>query len=360
MIINHIITTIELGGAEKQLVVLVKEQVKKGHIVSVTYLKGLPELQKNFESVGATVNSSIANLNFIMQIWKHIKIAKNQDGLYHAHLPRAEILCFLTVFNKQLVASRHNTEYFFPKAGKKISSILSRVVTSKFTNLIAISQSVTNFLHKNNEISKKSKISIVYYGFDKESINRSKSLLKKKSDKKNFRIGTISRLVPQKDIPTLIHGFKIFMKQQPNSILEIIGVGPLSNELKILTSKLSIEDKVIFYGKKTNPIQFIADWDLFVLTSKYEGFGLVLLEAMSQGIPIIAAKNSAIVEVLGEKYRYFFDTENREDLAQQMLEVKNNSDSKYFFKFFSERLNKFDPTSMSDKIESIYELNRRK
>ena len=72
---------------------------------------------------------------------------------------------------------------------------------------------------------------------------------------------------------------------------------------------------------------FLQDQDFFVLTSNYEGFGLVLLEAMDAKLPIIAARNSAIPEVLGESHPGLFVTRDSESLLQTLLDVIQFSDT---------------------------------
>ena len=66
--IIHLITTIERGGAEKQLLTLVREQVKSGLGVEVFFLKGAPELKQEFENCGAAVNQILLKKSFIQQI----------------------------------------------------------------------------------------------------------------------------------------------------------------------------------------------------------------------------------------------------------------------------------------------------
>ena len=92
MKVHHVITTINRGGAENQLLVLVREQIKSGMEVSVLYLKGEPELERDLSDAGAIVSHDIANQNPFIQFLKMRSISKSQRTLLHAHLPRAELL----------------------------------------------------------------------------------------------------------------------------------------------------------------------------------------------------------------------------------------------------------------------------
>jgi glycosyltransferase involved in cell wall biosynthesis len=94
--------------------------------------------------------------------------------------------------------------------------------------------------------------------------------------------------------------------------------------------------------------------DVFCLTSKYEGFGLVLLEAMQSELPIIAANNSAISEVLGHGYPYLFTTSDTADLLEKMELLTSERHRKDAIAYLQERLKKFSPFVMATKIDSIY------
>ena len=88
----HLITTIERGGAENQLLILVREQIEKDLDVEVFYLKGKPELEDSFLKLGARVNSLLANKNFLTQILLFRRFINRSNFLVHTHLAQAELL----------------------------------------------------------------------------------------------------------------------------------------------------------------------------------------------------------------------------------------------------------------------------
>jgi glycosyltransferase involved in cell wall biosynthesis len=96
----------------------------------------------------------------------------------------------------------------------------------------------------------------------------------------------------------LLEAFSLFLKAVPGAELVIVGVGPLEAELKKMTLGLGIENRVRWLGKRSDVPAVMKSFDVFALTSIYEGFGLVLLEAMAAGIPVVASRVSAIPEVL--------------------------------------------------------------
>ena len=99
---------------------------------------------------------------------------------------------------------------------------------------------------------------------------------------------------------------------------------------------------------------FLDSIDLFVLASKYEGFGLVLLEAMSREKPIVAANNSAIPEVLGENYSGLFQTSNQRELTLKLVSAIQLRTRLELKKELKDRLELFTPEKMAQNIHAYY------
>ena len=200
---------------------------------------------------------------------------------------------------------------------------------------------------------------MVYYGFQKDSLTNSAGLNSITnlitSQNSNFKIGTIGRLVPQKDYPTLLSAFSNVLKSVPSTELYVVGEGYLQKELIELSKSLGVNSKVHWLGKTEYINNFLSKIDLFILPSKYEGFGLVLLEAMVAKKPIIAGNNSAIPEVLGKSYEGFFSTGDVNALAQQIKTViSDNNFSERLVQSYSGQLDLFDPSKMNTNIKKVY------
>ena len=120
--VTHLITTIERGGAEKQLLTLASEQVQSGLKVEVFFLKGKPDLKNKFEESGVKVNNLLVGKNFLRQIFLLSKQLRKNPSPIHAHLPKSELLAAIVVRNKHLIFSRHNAEPFWPGGPRIISN----------------------------------------------------------------------------------------------------------------------------------------------------------------------------------------------------------------------------------------------
>ena len=357
--VTHLITTIERGGAEKQLLTLASEQVQSGLNVFVLYLKGKPDLRNEFEVAGVEVNNLLVGKSFLKQIFLLSKYLRKNPSPVHAHLPKSELLAAIVVTKKYLVFSRHNSEAFWPGGPRNISNLLSKFVCKRASQGIAISNAVRSYLIKRGEIPTGYTIDVVYYGFQKDTSTNLAGLGLisniMNGQGLNYKIGTIGRLVPQKDYPTLLNAFSNILKSLPNTDLYVVGEGYLQKDLIELSKLLGVDGKVHWLGKTEYIKEFLSKIDLFILPSKYEGFGLVLLEAMVAKKPIVAANNSAIPEVLGKKYEGLFLTGDIKALAQQIKTViSNNSFSERLVQSYASQLNLFDPSKMNRTIQDIY------
>ena len=347
----HVITTISRGGAENQLLVLAKEQIQEGFEVSVAYLKGEPELREEFENLGIKVIPDLASLRLIWQPLALRRVVAGKKCVVHAHLPRAEIVAFFVPSRFTLVVSRHNAEPFFPGAPKLFSNLISIAVTMRARSVIAISQAVKEFVIRRGEILNHSKINVVLYGYY-QTLNEKTRL---ESPSLSFsRFGTISRLTDQKDIPTMLQALKIVKMKNTEASLSLIGAGPLQAELEALTRELGLSASVNFLGRAGKVIEYLRGLDAFILTSKYEGFGLVLLEAMDAGVPIVASRASAIPEVLGHDFPGLCEPGNHNDFASKLLRLSDPSYRDLFLQMQEVRLQMFDAPTMSMKITNAY------
>lgn len=103
-------------------------------------------------------------------------------------------------------------------------------------------------------------------------------------------VGNVGRLHPDKDQATLIRGFAQALPQLPKgSLLVIMGSGRLEAALKALADELAVADSVRFLGQVADGRRYFKAFDTFALTSDHEPFGMVLLEAMAAGVPVVCS-----------------------------------------------------------------------
>ncbi len=150
-------------------------------------------------------------------------------------------------------------------------------------------------------------------------------------------VGNVGRLHPDKDQATLLRGFALALPSLPeNSQLVILGKGRLEESLKELARELGIGANVMFMGQVADARRYFKAFDVFALSSDHEPFGMVLLEAMVAGVPVVATSCGGAREVvedvgllfpLGDEQRLAqglmhmagLDADQRQDCAERML-----------------------------------------
>lgn len=134
-------------------------------------------------------------------------------------------------------------------------------------------------------------------------------------------VGNVGRLHPDKDQATLLRGFAQALPQLPaGSLLAIMGSGRLEGALKALAQELGIADSVRFLGQVPGGRRYFKAFDLFVLSSDHEPFGMVLLEAMAAGVPLICSDCGGGREVVAGVGQ-LFELGDAQGLAGELLQV---------------------------------------
>jgi len=110
--------------------------------------------------------------------------------------------------------------------------------------------------------------------------------------------GLVCRLIEQKGVPYALRAFALVAERFPAAHLIIAGEGPLRPALEAQARDLGLAERVRFLGWRTDTAAIFAALDVFLMPSLWEGFGLVLLEAMAQGVAVIGSAVSAIPEVV--------------------------------------------------------------
>ncbi|MEA5464688.1 glycosyltransferase [Leptothoe sp. PORK10 BA2] len=168
---------------------------------------------------------------------------------------------------------------------------LIRSLYPHLSGLRCVSKALLTYATKDLGIDKQ-KSFLVYNGFDLQQIQIQAQAALPQSMESWFTSTTVlcvGRLSQQKRFDLAILAFQQAQPKLPSDArLVIIGDGPLYTELQQLIAGLNLQNSVFLAGLQTNPFPFFANAALFLLSSDYEGFGRVLIEAMACGCPVIA------------------------------------------------------------------------
>ena len=171
---------------------------------------------------------------------------------------------------------------------------------------------------------------------------------------------TSGRLQHVKGFDILIRAFAELVKGGHSNIwLKILGKGKEKTNLEKLSLDLKVWDKVIFTGRVSREAvkkEFQAA-NCFVLASRYEAFGVVLIEAMATGLPVIATRSGGPEKIIKPEYGYLVDPENVERLAQAMQKMIENFTSFDQTRIREDVMNRYDQTGIASQyIELLKEI----
>ncbi|MFI8557060.1 glycosyltransferase [Pseudomonas putida] len=140
-------------------------------------------------------------------------------------------------------------------------------------------------------------------------------------DTQAWVVGNVGRLHPDKDQATLLHGFAQALPELPTGArLAILGQGRLEDKLKALAMELGIAGQVDFFGQVPDARRYFQAFDVFALSSDHEPFGMVLLEAMVAGVPLLATACGGAREVV-EGVGVLFPLGDAAQLAQGLVHM---------------------------------------
>lgn len=170
-----------------------------------------------------------------------------------------------------------------------------------------------------------SNIKVIYNPIDSDKILRLAVDGQEKSIAQ-FTIVTVGRLTPQKKMDRVIRLASRCKQEQIKVRFQIIGDGESKEELFALRRALDVEDVVEFIGFVRNPFPYIKNADMLLLSSGYEGFGLVVCEAMCLGVPVVSTKTAGPTEIIeNNKYGILCDHDDESIYiaVKRMIEDEN-------------------------------------
>lgn len=330
MKVCHVIWDTRIGGMEKYVLNLLKS-MRNFVDVSLVHL-GIPNvLWDEYEKLGIPIYCF--NMRSGLDIKKMFNIyaffRKNKFEIIHVHVPTLLFNFLLPLLKNKakLVYTEHGGGLL---AHNRRNIIFYKFFASNYDVLIAISHYMKKaMIEANPKIH--SKVKVIYNGI---SLSKSFSLDKRdpKEERKKFLphlhlkdkvIGIVVRLTEQKGIDIFLYIAKEILKKRNDVSFLVVGDGPLKNELLKLAQKLSVFNNVHFLGFRKDALNIMRCFDLFLLTSKWEPFGLVIIESMSVGVPVVALScRGAVEELIKDKQTGFIIKEKTfPEIAEKILNI---------------------------------------
>lgn len=258
----------------------------------ITILTGVPVASSNYREcrkLGIKVISLPSRKKNSISFYKALfkTLSKNKFDIVHVHGNSAMItieliIAFLNNI-KVRIAHCHNSTC----SNMKMHKILLPVFNKVYTHGFACSSLAGKWLFGER------KYYVIPNGFEVEKFQFNADMRKKVRKELNvedkFLIGHIGRFNDQKNHPFLLKVFHRIAKKNPDAVLVLVGGGPDFEKIREIVNNHPYKDRIILYGETEHTEELYNAMDIFVFPSKYEGLGIVLLEAQISGLPCIAS-----------------------------------------------------------------------
>lgn len=359
------ITSLAVGGAQSHLLTVL-EGLRDRFAMDVVYFKD-PDLAPEVSVLaGRLTRFGLEHTPRPFELWKFAHYVK--DGRYqivHTHLLKADIwgaIVGRAVGVPVIVSTKHNCEDVLQKP---IYGRIHGLLAGLTDTVIAVSSSVAEYMGTTGRILGP-KVMVVHYGIrdvqepPSAALNRVRTHLG--IDQTSPLVLCVARLDPQKDHQTLLRAWKYVARQARSARLVLVGSTQLGGEqyveeLKALISALGIGDTVVFAGVRKDVPILMASCDILAMSSQWEGVGLVFLEAMRAGRPVVATKVGGIPEIVADgETGYLVDARDPAALGSSLLQlIKNRDTATTMGKHGRNRYKQlFSAEQMLSKMERLY------
>jgi glycosyltransferase involved in cell wall biosynthesis/peptidoglycan/xylan/chitin deacetylase (PgdA/CDA1 family) len=251
--------------------------------------------------------------------------------------------------------SGKQTQNIFEKLMVPYYLILDNVTSLLNQKVLAVSHAVKRDLLEQGVNPKR--VVVVQNGIDANRLRPNDPKPELKPNGGGPIVGTITRLSPQKDIPTFLEMARIVVEEVPETKFIIVGDGEKRNELQSLAERSGLGDHVRFLGYRKDALDILKGFDIFALSSLWEGLPIVILEAMAMGKPVVATAVDGVVEVVQHGKTGLLTEPRRPDLlAGSVIElIKNPGRSEEMGERGRERVETyFSIDRVINTVEQIY------
>ncbi|WP_433628209.1 glycosyltransferase [Chryseobacterium cucumeris] len=360
MKIYHIINSLRFGGAERLVVDLCAElSLEESDEIHLLLLEDIDtSLRKEVESSGKIKVEVIPSKSlYDIRIPFFInKVAADADVI-HLHLfPTlywGVLYKFLFSRKQKIVFTEHSTEN--NRRSKWYLKRIEKFIYSKLNFITCISESTKKNLIQHLGEGFKVKTKVINNGVNLSRFYNSDAYSRDTYNLsgKDFLLIQVASFRAAKDQPTLIRSLTLL----PSHVKAIfVGDGPELENCKELVKKNRLEYRVFFLGNQSNIPELIKMSDVVVVSSHYEGFGIVAVEGMACHKPVVASNVPGLSEVV-EEYGILFDQGKEEELASVVNTLNKDAG---FYKTISEkcytRSNIFSIKEIANQYRKIYKL----
>ncbi len=346
MKVIHVLQSSRFSGAENVVCQIIK------------MFESIPEYEMVYVSRGGSIEPVLEQMGVsfykldkfdLKSLKKAIEVLK--PDIVHAHDISASVLATLATMGKscKLISHVHVNNSNMSKINLK--TFLYGVSTIRYNHIFWVSQSCFDGFIFKNSVKKKSTVLC-------NVIDKSLILKKKNTDDKSYDydIAYVGRLTEQKDPARLVNVLGKLISMRPNTKIAIAGTGDLEDYTRDIIKEKNIEANVTFFGFMNNPLKLLGSSKVMVMTSKYEGLPMTVLEAMALGVPIVSTPVDGLKDVIIQGFNGYLE-DNDDTIASRLFDIISKPDLRERLSISAQkqfdRLNNLE--EYKSKIQLIYE-----
>ena len=359
MRILYVITGLQVGGAERITVDLAERMRQRGNTVALIFLSGEQQVHVADEIPVYNLEMKKTPLGFFHALLKARGIVHSfSPDVVHGNMFHANFFCRilrLLCSVPRLVCTEHTKN--IQGRGRMFLVRLTDCLCDVTTN---VSQETVDYFVEKKAFRKEKSLA-VYNGIDLNKFYKSRNNKIREEfgiPETDFVFINVSRIMPAKDHKNLLEAFKLVHEANAGTKLICVGTGELLDETIAYAMDLQIAGSVIFAGLRSDIPDFYNASDCFVLSSAWEGFGIVLAEAMACELPVISTDCGGTREVV-QNDRWLVPPKDFKALADKMLSVLDMPDVERaeIGKQNRQLVQKFSLEKITQRWLSIYESN---
>ena len=347
-VVVHVASGREWRGGQRQVWLLARELQRDGVTEQVVVTGVGTELALRLRQDGVRVREVPWRIGLdprvLLPLLREVRAGA---ALLHAHDAHAVTLAGLAVLSTgtPLVATRR-VDFRLRRPG----------FWRRASRVIAISSAVADVLLDDG--LDPARVRVVHSGIDLDTARNAEplGLRQQLGLPPETRIAcTVGALVPHKDHATLLHAARHLVPGFPQLHWVIAGDGELDRVLRWLSDELDLTDRVHFLGRVSQPLGVIADADVYVMSSREEGLGTSVLDAMARGIPVASTSAGGLPEMLHEGGGILVPPRNPGALAGAVRRILCDAELRQRLVEQARRtVERFGAARMAAEVRSVY------
>ncbi len=369
MKIIHIIPSLQTGGAERlALDICLELNKRKEHQIKLIILKNINHFKifSFIKHLNASINISLYKTNiFSIQVLQN-EIEVFKPDIIHTHLFEAEIIS-RSIFYPKAKWFSHFHDNMFQLQNFQIETLLNKQKLTNFyekyfllksykknggNNFITISKDSFNYAKK--VLPKKFSIYLLKNAID---FNKFHNKFHNKAENKILKLINVGSFQAKKNQQLLVYIVEILKNKGYDVELTLLGDGKLRKKVEELTKEKGLTKNVVFKGNVCNVNEYLKKSDIYIHSAFYEAFGLVLIEAMAAGLPVITQDGKGNRDIIEEgKNGYMIYEQDAVKFADTIINLwEDKNKMNEISKFANEYAKQYDIVNYVDKLLELYQ-----